>query len=121
MLEGLTGKRILIVEDGFFLDDATRRVLEAANVLFETVNGTDGVEYLDGGSTFDGAIIDVDVEADTAFLITERLQGLGIPFLFALSGQESSAIGRFKAFRLCSDLEELNALRDGLFGNQGVQ
>jgi hypothetical protein len=121
MLEGLTGKRLLILEDGFFLDDATRRIFEAADVHFEAVNGTDGIAYLRNHTTFDGAIIDMDVEADTAFLVAERLEALGIPFLFAVSDQEPAANSRYKAFRLCSDMEELKAIKDGLFGAQGLQ
>jgi hypothetical protein len=121
MLEGLTGKRLLILEDGFFLDDATRRIFEAANVLFKTVSGRDGIAYLDEDAMFDGAIIDMDVEADTAFLVSERLEALGVPFLFALSDRDASATSRYKPFCLCSDLDELNAIKDGLFGAQGLQ
>jgi hypothetical protein len=121
MLEGLTGKRLFILEDGFFLDDATRRVFEAANVLFQTVNVSDAVAYLDADIAFDGAILDMEVEADTAFLVAERLEVLEIPFLFAISDHDFAAASRSKAFRLCSDIEELKAIADGLFGIRGLQ
>jgi hypothetical protein len=69
---------------------------------------------LSAQADFDGAIIDISLRADMASLLTEKLEGLRIPFLFALSSQEID--GRFGAYHLCADLDELNAIREGLFG-----
>jgi hypothetical protein len=113
-LKGLAGKRLLVLEDGFFLDEETKRLLEAADAVVQSTSWIDADLVLSSQAEFDGAIVDVNLEADMAFSLTEKLGALGVPFIFALSSQENG--GKFGAYRLCADLDELNAIAEGLFG-----
>lgn len=116
MLEGLAGKRLLVLDGDSFLDDATRRILEAAGAYVQVARITHADRLLSQGS-FDAAIIDLKVAVDVAFFLSERLDLAGIPFLFALDARNVGTPGRFIPYRLCTDIDELKAIRDGLFGS----
>ena len=117
MLEGLTDKRLLILDGDSFLDDATRRILEAAGADVRVANIAHADRFLSHES-FDAAIIDIKVDVGAAFSLAERLELAGIPFLFALDPRDAGKTGRFTAYCLCTDIDELRAIQDRLFGSQ---
>lgn len=103
-----------MLEDGFFLDEETKRLLTTADAIVQVTNWIDADLVLSGEVNFDGAILDINLDPDVAFSLTEKLEALGIPFLFALSSQDKAR--RFGVYRLCADIDELAAIREGLFG-----
>lgn len=105
----------MIIEDGFFLDDDTKRVLEDSGAILTVVNWIDADKALSEQSDFDGVIIDINVEADAAFAVAERAGALKIPFVFALPKQQDGP-RRFGGYTLCPDPDELAGIGSGLFG-----
>jgi hypothetical protein len=94
MLEGLAGKRLLILEEGVFLDRITRRMLEAATAIVERASGVDAGLFLGGDIQYDGVIIDIYMDVDIAFWIVEQLEVHGVPFLFAVNDRNAKS-GRY--------------------------
>lgn len=79
----LAGRRILVVEDEYLIADKVRRWLAAAGA--EVVGPAPSVERaLDLINGLDAAVLDVDLgDGDTVHAVAVRLDGLGVPYLFA--------------------------------------
>lgn len=88
----LAGKRVLIVEDEFYLADDIRRTLMAAgasiNGPFSTVGEAQtAIEHGD----FDCAVLDINVQGKSAALLATQLRAKGKPFVLA-TGYGRSAV-----------------------------
>ena len=114
-LKDFAGKRLLILEDGFFLDERTKRLLEALGARVEVAGAEAAGRVLGKELSIDGAIIDINVEAELAFSLAEQFGAKDIPFLFALNDHATGEVGRFAAYRLCADIDQLKAIAIGLF------
>jgi ActR/RegA family two-component response regulator len=80
----LNGKRVLIVEDDYFIADETRRALESAGaIVIGPASSVESALALIDTTTPDGAILDIRLDGELVFPIAERLQETGIPFVFA--------------------------------------
>jgi len=93
----LGGKRILLVEDEYYIADDLRRILEAvgAEVVgpFSTV--TKAHEALDA-NRFDCAVIDLNLHGESALPIADRLSNSGKSFAIATGYGSGSIPERFK-------------------------
>ncbi|MBP0444626.1 response regulator [Roseomonas sp. SSH11] len=83
----LAGRRILVVEDEYFIAEAMEEWLIGAGV--EVVGPVPGVEQAlrligEPGKVLDGAVLDVNLgRGETAYAIADRLNERGVPYLFA--------------------------------------
>ena len=87
----LRGKRILVLEDDFYLATDEKALLEQAGA---TVVGPFGSscaaqDVLDAGP-LDGALVDINLGAGPSFDFARLLSGLGVPFLFVTGYDEAS-------------------------------
>ena len=80
----LRNRRVLLVEDEYFIADAMRRGLEEAGaiVIGPAASVRDALALLDS-ETVDGAILDVKLDDEGVFPVADVLQARGIPFLLA--------------------------------------
>jgi CheY-like chemotaxis protein len=80
----LTGCRVLIVEDEWFLADDLRVALKSlgANVIALIGDLNEAFDLLAHGG-FDIAVIDINLRGHAAFRIADQLQRRGIPFVFS--------------------------------------
>jgi DNA-binding response OmpR family regulator len=87
----LAGKRILVVEDEYFIASDLRKALDAqgAQVVGPVANLNAGLELAE--LAVDAAVLDVNLEEDRSFPIADRLQSRSIPFLF-LTGYDCWAL-----------------------------
>src|SRR5574338_1291615 len=88
----LSGKRVLLVEDEYYIADDLRRTLNAAGAdvvgPFSTVaKACDAVEEV----TFDCAVIDLNLHGESAVAVADRLVEKGASFAIA-TGYGSSAV-----------------------------
>lgn len=85
-MPSLSGKRILVVEDDYFLAFDVCEAIEAARgfVLGPFPDTTEATRTLK--THVDLAVLDVSVRDGTTYSLAENLLRLGIPFVFA-SGQ----------------------------------
>lgn len=82
MASALDGKRILVVEDEYFIASDIKRTLKKAGAIVVGPVGT-----LKGGLSLaeeqiDAAVLDVNLEQAMSFPIADRLQTLDIPYMF---------------------------------------
>lgn len=80
----LAGRRILVVEDEYFIANDLSRELDrqGARVVGPVPSLADGLD-LARHEPLDGAILDVNLAGEMSYPIAELLDERGVPFLFA--------------------------------------
>jgi CheY-like chemotaxis protein len=89
----LAGRRVLVVEDEFFLaDDIAQTLCEAgAEVIGPIARVAKALEILANGQAVDAAILDLDVRGEKSFPIADILRARHVPHLFQ-TGYDPDAI-----------------------------
>jgi CheY-like chemotaxis protein len=92
-LRVLGGRRILIVEDEYFLADDIARACRALGAEIEGPVGEveDALAILNGRQAIDGAVLDVDLRSAPIFPVARALRCRDVPFMFA-TGYDRAAI-----------------------------
>ncbi|HKT75718.1 MAG TPA: response regulator [Sphingobium sp.] len=89
MVGQLAGKRILIVEDEYFIASDLQRALHAEGaVVVGPVGELNQALSLAADKALDAAILDVNLEGAMSFPIAERLAAGHVPFMF-LTGYDA--------------------------------
>ncbi|MBB4191879.1 CheY-like chemotaxis protein [Rhizobium aethiopicum] len=111
------GKRILVVEDEYFLADETRRKLEnlGAIVVGPTANIRRALDLI-AGEDVDAAILDVHLRDELVFAVADELEARQINFVFATGYDPSFIPARYNGFALCEKPTELEKIAVALFG-----
>jgi CheY-like chemotaxis protein len=91
--EGLSGCRILVVEDEYFLADDMFRVLSAsgAEIIGPIGEANEALAALDSQDPIDCAILDVNLRGEMVYPVASALRSRNIPFVFA-TGYDQAAI-----------------------------
>jgi DNA-binding NtrC family response regulator len=90
--ETLEGRRILVVEDEYYLaDDIVRALRDCGAEIVGPVATLDQAEKLVSEGGLDCAILDLNLRGEMSFPVADALTGSGIPFLIA-TGYDSAAI-----------------------------
>ncbi|PDS28468.1 response regulator [Rhizobium phaseoli] len=112
-----SGKRVLIVEDEYFLADETRRRLEdfGAIVVGPTANVRRALDLIDR-EHIDAAILDVHLGDELVFPVADKLEARDINFVFATGYDPADIPVKYKGFALCEKPTELAHIAVGLFG-----
>ncbi|MDX3927825.1 MAG: response regulator [Shinella sp.] len=110
-------RRILIVEDEYFLADETRTKLQqlGAVVVGPTGDVAHALELI-GDEPVDAAILDVYLDGEMVFPVAEKLQQLGIPYVFATGYDPSIIPEQFTGFVLSAKPIALDHIARALFG-----
>jgi len=90
---GLSGCRILIVEDEYFLADDMVRVLSSsgAEIVGPIGEADEALAALDGSTPIDCAILDINIRGEMVYPVASALRSRNIPFVFA-TGYDQAAI-----------------------------
>lgn len=114
------GKTLLVIDQDYFLSDEARRMIEAWGGSFVVVdNVRQAAEFLTAGRV-DAAIVDIEIETPDAFLICERLDELGIPFVFAFGEGAPESVRAHGGFALRGATEALFDIGHGLFNRDNA-
>jgi DNA-binding response OmpR family regulator len=100
MSEGaLSGHRILVIEDDYFLADECNRKLRAAGaaVLGPVPSVEAALELLGSNDAPDLVLLDVNLGGQMAYPVADALVAKKIPFLFMTGYDQSSLPERFAA------------------------
>lgn len=93
----LAGRRILVVEDEYYLADDLVRTLRAQGAEVAGPVGTLAqAEQLVAEGPIDCAILDINLRGEMAFPVADRLREAGIPFLIASGYARSHLPERFR-------------------------
>ena len=95
---GLSGCRILVVEDEYMIaDDITQALVAAgAEVLGPVASAADAAELIAGGGRIDAAILDINLRDGAVFPAADTLAERNIPFAFATGYEQWSLPERFQ-------------------------
>lgn len=95
---GLSGCRILVVEDEYMIaDDITQALVAAgAEVLGPVASTADAAELIAGGGRIDAAILDINLRDGAVFPAADTLAERDIPFAFATGYEQWSLPERFQ-------------------------
>lgn len=86
----LSGTRVLIVEDEYYLaDDLSRSLSQAGAEVVGPVGSIEEADSLVDGGAFDCAVIDMNLRGDFAFALAGRLAAANVPFVVATGFNES--------------------------------
>ncbi|MHB2207564.1 response regulator [Methylobacterium sp. CM6257] len=88
----LAGRRVLVVEDDYFLADETSRALKAAGAtVLGPVPSVEGAFDILEKNTPDAAVLDVNLAGEMSFPIADALAASNVPFVF-VTGYDQGAI-----------------------------
>ena len=89
----LTGRRIFVVEDEYFLADDIGETFRSlgAEVAGPVGDLHDALQILNDGSALDGAVLDVNIRSEMIFPIARELKARHVPFLFT-TGYDSVSV-----------------------------
>jgi len=90
----LTGRRILVVEDEYFLaDDLSRHFASlGAEIIGPIAYIDDAAEVLKADAAIDGALLDINVRSEMIFPLARLLRSRKVPFVFT-TGYDRRSLG----------------------------
>ena len=90
----LTGTRVLVVEDEYYLADDLSRALKSVGAeLVGPVGTIEDAEKKVSEGAFDAAVVNLNLRGDIAFAVAERLAEAGVPFVIATGYNMTSLPG----------------------------
>ncbi|MBB3302462.1 CheY-like chemotaxis protein [Rhizobium sp. BK077] len=115
------GKRVLVVEDEFLLANETRKsLIKLGATVVGPAPRIEQALALIQAEAIDAAILDVFLDDALVFPVADRLDEMGIPFVFATAYDPSVIPGRFSGYVLCEKPVELEKIAQGLFGRPAL-
>jgi CheY-like chemotaxis protein len=88
----LAGRRVLVVEDEYFLADDMAQALQklGAEVVGPVPTRDKAMALLSSGERIDAAVLDINLKGQTVFPVADALKERGIPFVFTTGYTEST-------------------------------
>ena len=114
----LAGRRVLVVEDEYFLAGDIRRALQSvgADVAGPVGEVEDALRILHDGSVVDGAVLDVNLRNEMVFPIAQELRARHVPFVFTTGYDPISIAPEFQDVLLWEKPIDIAAMIRGLGG-----
>jgi CheY-like chemotaxis protein len=96
--QSLIGRRVLIVEDEYFLaDDLAQAVAQlGAEVLGPVPTREEALTLLATAGQIDLAVLDINLQDEAAFPVADVLAKQGVPFLFATGYGQTALPTRYQ-------------------------
>ena len=115
----LAGKRILVVEDEYFIAKGLARDLRKAGaVVLGPVPTAGEALALVAAEPLDGAVLDVSLRDGMAFPVADALAEKGVSFVFATGYASSALPAPYAAMACCEKPAEIGTLAATLFKGQ---
>jgi CheY-like chemotaxis protein len=89
---GLEGRRVLVIEDEYFIADDISRALTklGAEVVGPAPDLAHATAFLSSGERIDSAVLDINLHGELVYPVADALRARGIPFLFATGYDQTS-------------------------------
>jgi len=99
----LDGKRILLVEDEYFIvQDLVRAFIAAgATVLGPIATLPEALQLVASAGTLDGAVLDINLQGEMVFPLADVLMNRGVTFVFATGYDREFIPARFDGCVRC--------------------
>ncbi|MGL3108875.1 response regulator [Bradyrhizobium sp. BR 1432] len=117
----LTGRRILVVEDEYFLADDIGNALRklGAEIAGPVGHIEDAVAMLHNGGVLDAAVLDVNIRIQMIFPIARELRARDVPFVFTTGYEKISIEPEFQDVPLWEKPIDIVAMARNLAGLVG--
>ncbi|MBR0960694.1 response regulator [Bradyrhizobium japonicum] len=117
----LTGRRILVVEDEYFLADDIGHALRmlGAEIAGPVGDIADATAMLRGAGALDGAVLDVNIRTELIFPIARELRARDVPFVFTTGYDKVSIKPEFRDVPLWEKPIDIVAMAQTLAGLVG--
>lgn len=114
----LSGRRILVVEDEYFLADDIVRALQSlgARVIGPFGELREATEIVDGDVAIDAAVVDINLWNEMVFSLARVLRARKIPFVFTTGYDKTSIEPEFQDVRLWEKPLDIAAMARELTG-----
>ena len=111
------GRRILVVEDEFFIAEDLRLSLErlGAEVLGPVATVDDALELLARDTTLDGATLDVTLGQEKSYPVADALRDRGLPFVLLTGYDDRSLPDRLADVPRCLKPFDVRRIVEALF------
>src|SRR5262245_44105558 len=116
----LEGKRILLVEDEYFIVQDLARAFAAAgaNVLGPVATVPDALRLVASSGTLDGAVLDINLQGEMVYPVADALINRGVPFVFSTGYDREVIPSRFDAYIRCEKPISPDHVAKALFGQK---
>ena len=91
----LAGRRVLVVEDEYFLAEDVARALArlGMEVVGPVPTCAEALARLDAGERIDAAVLDINLRGETCYVVADALGARGVPFVFT-TGYDRAVVPR---------------------------
>ena len=88
----LAGRRVLVVEDEYFIADDIARALRnlGAEVIGPVPRREEALAAFSGDERIDAAVLDINLRGDVIYPVADALRERGVPFVFATGYDHAS-------------------------------
>jgi CheY-like chemotaxis protein len=113
----LAGRRVLLVEDEYFIADDLQRLFEEAGAeVVGPVSSVDkALDLIAATPDLDGAVLDINLREVMVYPVADALQARGVPFVFATGYEKAIIPARFAEVRHCEKPVEPAQVVQALF------
>ena len=114
----LDGKRILLVEDEYFIvqDLARAFTLKGATVLGPVATVSDALRLVASAGPLDGAVLDINLQGEMVYPVADALMNRGVPFVFSTAYDREAIPSRFDGCVRCEKPVSPEHVAQALFG-----
>jgi DNA-binding response OmpR family regulator len=98
----LLGRRVLVIEDEYFLADDIARALSSlgAEIIGPVAEIEEAQRIVNAGTAIDGAVLDLNIRSEMAFPLARTLRANQVPFLFTTGYDKNSIQAEFQDVQL---------------------
>jgi CheY-like chemotaxis protein len=114
----LSGRRVLVIEDEYFLADDIARALRelGARIVGPVGELEEAMSLVDGDVSIDGAVVDINLRSDMVFPLARTLRARKVPFVFTTGYDRKSIEPEFGDVRLWEKPLDIPAMARELAG-----
>ena len=114
----LAGRRVLIVEDDYFIAQDMQRAFEevGAEVLGPMPSIEEALELIAASPDLDAAMLDISLHDGMSYPVADALQVRGVPFVFTTGYGKATLPTRFAAVPHFEKPIEVTHIAEALFG-----
>jgi CheY-like chemotaxis protein len=118
MTSKLASRRVLVVEDEFFVAEDIARALRAdgAEVIGPAPSVDAALDLLEETEKLDGAVVDINLQGEKAYAVADALLERAIPFVFATGYDQSAISSRYRSIPRCEKPVDASKVVRALFG-----
>jgi CheY-like chemotaxis protein len=101
--DSLSGRKILIAEDEYFIMDDMVRAFVACGVDIVGPAATveEALDLVANAGDLDAAVLDINLQGEMAYPVADALRARSVPFLFATGYDDGTLPARYSDVKRC--------------------